>query len=214
MACRPDHRFHPLTLYSTKTEVKSYWQKLSEVHVCTNCDKPFNLLRSMGNFNCSQHPGVMQKDGTYSCCGRREAPMRFQNTRINGIFPSHNDFGRRNGYIVRNAQPLRIKRPGCQKCDCTTGTNAWKHANRIHISELAPLIPHIRQDADNNNGYWLTQRIGFDDGYVRRCEVQKLLKPEGNWEYIEYETVEGEIKKDKKEDMPHLPYFGTLIKTK
>tara|TARA_B110001452_G_scaffold172936_1_gene144916 strand:- start:914 stop:1411 length:498 start_codon:yes stop_codon:yes gene_type:complete len=164
----------------------------------------------MGTFGCTQHPGVMQENGRYSCCGRREAPMRFQNTRVNGIFPSHNDFGRRNGYIVRNAQPLRIKRPGCQQCDCSTSKSTWKHANRIHISELAPLIPHIRQDADNNNGYWLTQRIGFDDGYIRRCEVQKLLKPAGNWVHILYETVEGETKRDKKEDMP---YFGTLIKT-
>mgnify|MGYP000362319911 CR=1 FL=1 len=48
MSFRPNHNFNAITLYSEKNEIKSYWEKLSEVHVCANCDRHFNLLTSMG----------------------------------------------------------------------------------------------------------------------------------------------------------------------
>jgi len=210
MSFRPNHNFGAITLYSEKNEIKSYWEKLSEVHVCANCDRHFNLLTSMGKLECTQHNGTIQEDGTYSCCGERELPLRFQNNiDVIGLFPS-GYCGRINGYNVRNKQPVPKKRRGCQKCDCNTSQTPWTHSNRIHISEMAPLIPHIRKDADENGGTWMTQRVGFDDGYIRRCEVKTLQIPDGNWKKLKYESIEGQEKIETKEN---LPKYGTMIET-
>ena len=208
MSSRPARHLNPLTLYSEQKEIKTYWEKLAEVHVCIKCDKHFNLLTSMGTLQCAQHPGVLGQDGIFTCCGNRELPLRYrENINMTGLFTS-NHFGRINGYCVRNPQAVPNKRPGCQRCDCNTSNTPWNHSNRIHISEMAPLIPHIREDADANNGTWMTQRIGFDDGYIRRCEVKPLQLPDGDWKKLKYETTEGEEKIKKREN---LPKFGTLI---
>ena len=215
MACRPRLSFNPLTLYSDQREVKSYWGKLIEFHECTRCEKPFNLLTSMGTFGCTQHPGLMQENGTYSCCGQRDSPLRYiNNIELVGMYPSNNNFGRMNGYCVRNQQPLPIRRRGCQRCDCNTGNNPWKHSNRIHISELAPLIPFIRKEAEKSNGVRLVQRVGFDNGYIRRCEILPLQRPDGEWHTITYESVEGKVITTQYENREELPKYGTSLSTR
>jgi hypothetical protein len=212
MSSRPDRRVVPLTLYSDRKEIKTYWENLTQMHLCVNCEKPFNLLKSMGNFQCTQHPGFLQENGIFSCCGQRESPLRFRNNRdVTGLFPALDDFGMINGHCVRNRQPLPIRRRGCQRCDCNTSNSSWTHSNRIHISELAPLIPFIRKEAEDSDGTRLVQRNGFDNGYIRRCEVQPLQIPDGDWRTLTYESVEGkEVTFPSKNEMT-MPKFGRLI---
>lgn len=210
MSFRPNRRLNPLTLYSTKQEIRTYYQSLTQVHLCINCDRDFDLLTSMGKLECTQHPGYLQTNGRYSCCGLRETPLRYRkNIDITGLYPAYNDFGYLNGYCVRNKQPIPTRRRGCQKCDCSTSSKPWKHKDRVHISELAPLIPIINNEMETNKNTKLLQREGFDNGYLRRCEIIKLQKPAVIWDMMRYESIEGkEIMQGVQQP---LPSYGTLI---
>jgi hypothetical protein len=62
---------------------------------------------------------------------------------------------------------------------------------------------------ETNKNTKLLQREGFDNGYLRRCEIIKLQKPAGNWDMMRYESIEGkEIMKGVQQP---LPSYGTLI---
>jgi len=77
---------------------------------------------------------------------------------------------------------------------------------------LAPLIPFIRKEAEDSDGTRLVQRNGFDNGYIRRCEIQLLQIPT-TWKTLTYEPIEpiegGEQITISTGD--EIPKFGRLV---
>lgn len=195
-----------LTLYSTKKEINTTWDMLSETHFCIKCGQPFNLLESMGTLTCSQHPGYLQENGTYSCCGDRLPILRYvDNYDVTSMFHTTNRVSKHNGHCVRDFQESPPIARGCQRCDHSTTRKKWTHGSKKPLSELSAVVPHMF-----NHGTHLLQRPGFDDGDLRRCEKEKLkvhLPENTDYDEMTYTDIEGKlIEKQKKSE---LPEFGT-----
>jgi hypothetical protein len=195
-----------LTLYSTKKEINTTWDMLAETHFCAKCDQDFNLLESMGTLGCSQHPGYLQKNGRYSCCGDRLPILRYvDNYNVTSLFHISNRFNNINGNRIKDFQVLPPIVRGCQRCDHSTSTTEWTHGSKKPLSELSAVVPHMFK-----HGTHLLQRPGFDDGDIRRCEKQRLdvnLLTNRDYDEMTYTNLEGKL--IEKQSKSELPEFGT-----
>jgi hypothetical protein len=156
---RPEQRIPSVTLYSTQNEIKSAFDVASKSWLCRTCGAEFNLLDSMGNLECWQHPGFVQQDGRWSCCGKAIYPIRWlpcrdiQQMYTSKVFPL----------------PSRVK--GCQKCDHNTSDCPYTHADQQPISTISAILPFM------NREFPFVLRKGFDSGVLRRCAVRPLHLP-------------------------------------
>jgi hypothetical protein len=157
---RPDTQIPPVTLYSSQNEIKSSFDIASKSWICRTCGCEFNLLESMGCLDCYQHPGYVQTDGRWSCCGQKIYPMRYVASR---------DIQRMYASNAPLPKPMSVR--GCQKCDHNTSTKAFSHKDQQSIASLSAILPFM------NDKFPFTLRKGFDQGILRRCEVRKIHLP-------------------------------------
>lgn len=172
---RPSERIPAVTLYADKEEIQTAFGIASKSWTCHTCDKEFSLLESMGSLQCWQHPGYIQKNGKWSCCGQKIYPARWSRERpVTRMFHSKQPY------------PIINKVRGCQRCDHNTSEAPFTHKDAQNIAELSALLPHI------NKEYPFPLRKGFENGILRRCERRKIVVPE-NAAVVEYQDNAGNI---------------------
>lgn len=170
---RPGQRIESVTLYADKEQVQSAFDKITRAWKCIRCQQPFNLLQSMGQLECRQHPGYVQEDGRWSCCGKRQYGARWSRTwEMQRIYSTHTTDQFRMPY-----KPLP-KVEGCQKCDHNTSDTPFTHRDAMPIADLSALLPAI------NKEFPFYLRKGFDDGVLRRCETRCIVVPPSASEVI------------------------------
>jgi len=157
---RPGNRIPSVTLYANKEEVKSAFDIATKSWICHTCKKPFSLLESMGALGCSQHPGFIQEDGIWSCCGKKLNPARWTNN-----YPVTRMFDSGGGCETI------VKVNGCQKCDHNTSDKPYTHKDAHPISDLSALLPFL------NKEFPFVLRKGFQNGLLRRCEIRPVVVP-------------------------------------
>lgn len=159
---RPDECIPAVTLYAEKEEVQTAFQKVTKVWICHTCRQEFSLLESMGALNCYQHPGYVQEDGRWSCCGKRQIPARWsQNWDIQRMY----DSGKGMPY-----KPITARK-GCQPCDHNISDMPYTHKDAKAIQDLSALLPFM------NKEFPFHLRKGFDNGVLRRCARRKIVVP-------------------------------------
>jgi len=158
---RPGNRIPSVTLYADKKEIKTAFGIATKVWICRTCQQEFSLLESMGALNCLQHPGFIQEDDKWSCCGKKLYPQRWSCQR-----PLTNLFD--NKYT--NYPTIPIVR-GCQPCDHNTSDVPYTHKDAQSIGELSALLPFL------NREFPFPLRKGFDEGVLRRCATRKIVVP-------------------------------------
>ena len=164
---RPGVRIPAVTLYAEKDQVESAFKKLSKAWICHKCQKTFNLLDSFGSLECRQHPGYVQEDGRWSCCGQKQLPSKWStNWQLQRMFDNSGS-GKNFRMPYNEIPPVR----GCQKCDHNTNDDAFTHKDAMQISDLSALLPHI------NRRFPFHLRDGFDNGVLRRCAKRKIVVP-------------------------------------
>lgn len=173
---RPGDIIKPVTLYSSQTDIKSSFDEATKSWICLTCGEQFNLLESMGTLGCFQHPGYIQEDGRWSCCGQRIHSMRWLPSRdIQRMYTSN--------YVPR---PTSVR--GCQPCDHNTSDRPYTHKDQQTISSLSAILPFM------NKEFPFVLRKGFDNGVLRRCAVRPLHLPP-MYETVEYQDDDGNLQK-------------------
>ena len=163
---RPGQRIEAVTLYAETEQVQSAFNKLSRAWKCVHCQKAFNLMESMGQLQCLQHPGYVQEDGRWSCCGKKQYAARWSRTwEMQRVYSSHTTDQFRMPY-----NPLP-KVPGCQPCDHNTSNAPFSHRDAMPIGDLSALLPAI------NKEFPFYLRKGFDEGVLRRCSTRSIVVP-------------------------------------
>ena len=172
---RPGCRLPTVTLYADKHEIKTAFDKATKTWLCLSCGEPFSLLYSMGSLECHQHPGYVQENGYWSCCGQHQLPARWaKNWPITRMYDS------------RYRAPIpKIK--GCQKCDHNTSDQPFTHVDAQSIVDLSAILPFMNQEMP------FTLRDGFDNGMLRRCECKPIVIPK-NARLVKYMDIHGDIK--------------------
>ena len=157
---RPGSRIPAVTLYADKEEVQTAFQIATKTHVCYNCGKEFSLLESMVALDCYQHPGFLQANGRWSCCGKKIYKPRWSDQRpILRMFDN-------------KACPVVCpKVRGCQRCDHKTTDQPYTNKDAQPIAELSALLPFL------NKEFPFALRKGFDEGMLRRCSTRKIVVP-------------------------------------
>jgi hypothetical protein len=176
---RPGHRLPTVTLYAKKQEVKSAFDKATKTWMCLTCGEPFSLLMSMGSLGCQQHPGHIQEDGRWSCCGQKQYSTRWaKNWPVIRMYSSVNHW-------APYAPLPKVK--GCQKCDHNTSDQPFTHLDAQPIAELSAILPFM------NKEFPFPLRNGFDSGLLRRCECKPIVIPEKAM-VVKYMDIEGSIR--------------------
>jgi hypothetical protein len=176
---RPGHRLPTVTLYAEKKEVKSAFDKATKTWICLTCGEPFSLLMSMGSLECRQHPGYVQEDGRWSCCGQHQFPPRWSNN-----WPITRMYSSTDHWAPYAPLPS-IK--GCQKCDHNTSDQPFTHQDAQPIADLSAILPFM------NKEFPFALRNGFDNGLLRRCECKPIVIPK-KAAVVKYMDIEGHIK--------------------
>lgn len=158
---RPGNRLPAVTLYADKKEVETAFGMATKSWICLTCGQEFSLLESMGSLQCHQHPGVLQENGVWSCCGKSIYPPRWANSKV--VTDMYD-----NKYECQYVCP-KVK--GCQKCDHNTSQSPYTHKDAQPIAELSALLPFL------NKEFPFVLRTGFDDGLLRRCAVRRIVVP-------------------------------------
>jgi hypothetical protein len=157
---RPGNRIPTVTLYADKKEVETAFRIATKGHLCLHCNTEFSLLESMGALECLQHPGFLQDNEKWSCCGQKEHTPRWSADR-----PFLQIYDNRH-------QPFKCANVrGCQKCDHNTSDRPFTHKDAQGIAELSAILPFI------NKEYPFILRPGFDQGVLRRCGRRNIIVP-------------------------------------
>ena len=163
---RPGHSIPAVTLYAEPEQVQTAFEKMTKAWICAKCGCEFDLLTSMGQLECYQHPGYLQEDGRWSCCGKYQNPVRWaQNWPVQRMFDSHGTDPTKMPY-----EPVPAVR-GCQRCDHNTSHAAFTHRDAMQITDLSALLPAL------NKEFPFYLRKGFDEGILRRCAKRKIVVP-------------------------------------
>tara|TARA_B110000093_G_scaffold118607_1_gene127023 strand:+ start:92 stop:835 length:744 start_codon:yes stop_codon:yes gene_type:complete len=173
---RPGVRIPPVTLYSDQEEVESAFKKATKPWICYTCKRPYRLLEAMGSLECQQHPGFVQENGVWSCCGQKMYPVRWaENIDVQRLFVGK-------GCIDA---PPNVR--GCQPCDHNTSNKPWDHTDATELASLSALLPFM------NKEFPFVLRKGFDEtqGILRRCKVRELRCPPVIDAVVTYLTNDG-----------------------
>jgi len=157
---RPGSSIPPVTLYADQEQVQTAFRKATKPWICIHCGDSFSLLESMGSLSCEQHPGYVQENGLWSCCGRPLHPMRWS---------PQADIQRM--FVGNGCPPVVPKVRGCQKADHNTSAKRWNHTDSYEITNLSALLPFMNKEFPFN------LRNGFDQGSLRRCAKRPLHVP-------------------------------------
>lgn len=172
---RPGSSLPPVTLYADKEEVQTAFKKATKPWICIHCKQSFSLLESMGSLQCEQHPGYVQKNGLWSCCGKPLMPMRWSpNIEMQRM------------YVGDGCPPTVPLVRGCQKADHNTSDKHWNHKDGYELANLSALLPFM------NKEFPFQLREGFDQGVLRRCARRKLHAPPVLGAKVTYLTNDGQ----------------------
>ena len=186
---RPGTRIPPVTLYAEQAEVEDAFKKMTRAWICLKCHKEFSLLESMGALTCHQHPGFLQEDGCWSCCGQKQMQPRWsENWPIQRMFSSMPQRSSCNPHpeFTPPYEPLPKVR-GCQPCDHNTSDAIYTHKDAMPIGDLAALLPKL------NDANPFSSRKGAVNGALRRCAIRKIVVPP-NATKVKYMDNDGETK--------------------
>jgi hypothetical protein len=184
----PGNRVPTVTLYADQDEIKTAFEIATKAHVCITCGKPFSLLESMGALDCWQHPGFLQANGKWSCCGKKIHTPRWSDHKP--ILKLYD-----NCQSPFNCATVK----GCQKCDHNTSDEPFTHKDGQPIAELSALLPFINQE------YPFILRPGFDEGVLRRCKPQIIVIPE-RAQAVQYQNTDGNVSEYNVETGGQIPY--------
>lgn len=160
---RPGERLAPVTLYADKEDVENTFRQMTRPWICFHCGKEFSLLESMGMLECHQHPGFVQEDGRWSCCGKRQYGAKW--ARNWPITKMYND----QCHPMPYQQLPKVR--GCQKCDHNTSDAPYTHKDAKEIGDLSALLPAM------NKEFPFHLRVGFENGVLRRCARRCIVVP-------------------------------------
>lgn len=178
----------PVTLYADTEDIEDTFRQMTRPWICLHCGKEYSLLESMGMLECYQHPGHVQENGQWSCCGKQQYGARWS----------------ANWPIIRmyhdKCHPMPYqelpKVQGCQKCDHNTSDAPFTHKDAKEIGDLSALLPAM------NKEFPFHLRQGFENGVLRRCARRSIVVPHDAAEVV-YMDNTGETKKyDVTSDMP------------
>ena len=175
----PGIRLPPVTLYADKKEVESAFEMVNKTWMCHKCGEAYCLLDSMGTLSCWQHPGFVQENGKWSCCGKAILPARWSDNWP--ITRMYHDAGQCFPY-----KPLPQQR-GCQPCDHNTSDATFTPKDATAIGDLAALIPFFGR---TNR---LQGRAGFKDGKLWRCSPDRCIRCPPNATTVTYMNLDGNI---------------------
>jgi hypothetical protein len=183
---RPGNRIPSVTLYADKKEVKSAFDIATKSWICYTCKKPFSLLESMGALACSQHPGFIQEDGVWSCCGAKLNPARWTtNYPVVRMFDSGNQ-----------CHETIVRVGGCQKCDHKTSGDPYTHKDAHPIADLSALLPFL------NKEFPFILRKGFQNGLLRRCATRSIVVPSNAVSVIYQDNDGNKMEWNEDEEIP------------
>lgn len=190
---RPGTRIPAVTLYAEKEEIKSAFGIATKSWICASCRKEFSLLESLGDLGCWQHPGFIQEDGVWSCCGQKIFPSKW----------NHNQPILRMYDNKHECYPTIPSVRGCQRCDHKTSGDSYTHKDTTPLSELSAILPFINKERP------FIIRKGFKNGHLIRCDSRQIIVPK-NAVKITYQNesgamVEWDVPDDnpiQKEDIP------------
>lgn len=161
---RAGTRLPSVTLYAEKEEIQDAFQKAHRAYTCYHCGESFHLMASMGALECRQHPGYVQEDGRWSCCGVQQNPVRWASTwSVQRMY--------HNPKSCNSAAPYSCPKPvrGCQPCDHNTSDVPFQHTDAQSIEELSAILPYM------NKKFPFHLRKGFDNGVLRRCDAKRRI---------------------------------------
>lgn len=184
----PGVRIPPVTLYADKEHVQNAFRRMTRAWICLKCGKEFSLLESMGALTCKQHPGYVQEDGKWSCCGQRQFQSRWaQNWPVQRMYGTHPQRSSLNPYPDFKMPYKRLPTVrGCQPCDHNTSDAPYTHKDAMSITDLSALLPFL------NKEFPFHLREGFDSGALRRCSSKrKIVIPPGA-AFVRYMDNSGE----------------------
>lgn len=173
----PETPIPPVTLYADRAEVESTFEMVNKTWLCHKCGQPFCLLDSMGTLSCWQHPGFVQENGKWSCCGKKLVPARWSDNWP--ITRMYHDSTQCFPYKLLPAQR------GCQPCDHNTSDAIFTPKDTAHISDISALLPFFSRTNS------LLERKGFEDGKLLRC-ARRCIRCPPNAAKVVYMDLEGD----------------------
>lgn len=120
-------------------------------------------MDNMGGLGCHQHPGYIQTDERWSCCGRKIYRVQWA--------PNHTHQRVLSSSVGKPPYSIPPKVRGCQPCDHNTANNPFTHKDAQAIADLSAILPFM------NKKFPFELRRGFDAGVLRRCAVRELHFP-------------------------------------
>lgn len=160
---RPGVRLPTVTLYADRHEIQTAYDKAYRPWICLTCGEQFNLMDNMGSLECHQHPGYIQQDERWSCCGQKIYRVQWAQNHTHQRFLSCS--------VGKPPYSIPPKVRGCQPCDHNTSTKPYTHKDAQEIAELSALLPFM------NKKFPFELRNGFDNGVLRRCAKRAVHFP-------------------------------------
>jgi hypothetical protein len=148
----------------------------STTHMCVHCHKLFNILDSVGRWECRQHTGKLEQDPTdqnrlrWSCCGKRQGVLRYDHCEIiNRMYRES---------VPNRPMPDTYTPEGCVRCDHRL-VKVWSqpqshdqdHPAIVKLNNIAGLVAFISN---------VTERPGFDaaHGTLKRWDFDIVEEAE------------------------------------
>ena len=145
-------------------------------HMCVHCHKLFNILDSVGRWECRQHTGKLELDPTdqnrlrWSCCGKRQGVLRYDHCEIiNRMYRES---------VPNRPMPDTYTPEGCVRCDHRL-VKVWSqpqshdqdHPAIVKLNNIAGLVAFISN---------VTERPGFDaaHGTLKRWDFDIVEEAE------------------------------------
>ena len=186
---RPGTRIPAVTLYAEKEEIETAFGIATKSWICMTCKKEFSLLESMGDLSCSQHPGFIQENGVWSCCGQKIVNCHWdKNEPIRRMYDNNT-----------KCYPTIPHIRGCQRCDHNTSCQKYTFKDTTNIADLSALLPFL------NKEFPFVLRKGFKNGNLFRCARRQIVIPE-KASIVFYQDENGELQEW---DVPDGPDFNS-----
>ena len=160
---RPGVRLPTVTLYADRHEIQTAYDKAHRPWICLTCGEQFNLMDNMGGLGCRQHPGYIQQDERWSCCGQKICRVQWAENHVHQRFFSSS--------VGKPPYSIPPKVRGCQPCDHNTSQRPYTHKDAQPIADLSALLPFM------NKTFPFELRTGFDKGVLRRCAKRPVHFP-------------------------------------
>lgn len=113
------------------------------LYKCKRCEKTFSGLSNVGMHKCKYHPGIIGRDGKYTCCGALR--LGVTNPYVHNMV-----WSRRN-----QPQPrlVDLSGGGCTPCDHAHPDNPIKMPINVANPAILPLLGELDPPIDQRPGY-------------------------------------------------------------